>query len=462
MLAPVPPLGLASLAAVLERSGCEVRVEDQFATQATNGDLARRILGVAPDLVGIGSLTPSIHHATALTGLLRAHGFSGTVVLGGVHPTLFADTLLGDGACDVVIRGEGEVTLAALADALQGGRPLRGLEGLSYRDGEGATVHEAARDQIDDLDSLPFPAWHLFDLERYRSAPMLMISGLALPILASRGCPERCTFCGQEIFAPRLRVRSVDSVMAEIDELVDRHHIEYFVFADANFPVSKRYGLAFCERFRRSRHWGKVRWSCEVKADLVDRELLRAFADAGCYLIEFGLEVGDPRILESIGKRTTLDQGERAVRMCKEVGIRTLGLFMIGLPGEGRREIARTFRFARRVACDMSKFNICIPLPGSPLFRQVEHLLPQPLEPETFSSWYRPHRGERPMTVVPGGLTAPQLIRLQAMGMATFYLRPGFVWQQLRGHSLPWSDVLDGGRFLVEEMMQSFRAQRTS
>ncbi|MEW5733559.1 MAG: radical SAM protein [Thermodesulfobacteriota bacterium] len=454
LLLPVPPQGLAYVGAVLKSLGHQVEAEDQFASGRSNEDLVRRVMDFSPDLVGIGCLTPTMSNSAELSRLLRKRGFQGVLIMGGVHPTLFYQSILDEGLADVVVLGESEKTLPELMSAIENHAPLESVAGLAFRDQNGLVVKTKDRPQNRNLDDLPYPAWHLFDLARYSSAPLLALYGLALPVQASRGCPERCTFCGQEIFYPKMAFRSIPSVLGEIDELVDRYKMKYFVFVDANFPPSKKYGLDFCAAFTKSRHWPKVKWCCEIKVDMVDEELLRAMKEAGCHLIEYGLEVGDSKILKSLKKRTTLEDGIRAMNITRKVGIHTLGLFMIGLPGEGVREIIRTFRFARKIRCDMAKFNIAIPQPGSELFRRHQDRLLADFHPQTYSSWYRPGKGEPPMTTLPGGLPVKLLQRLQTLGMLWFYARPGFIFRQLRQGTLPLKDMVRGAGFLLSEALK--------
>ncbi len=457
LLMPIPPQGLAYIGAVMEAAGHIVKAEDQFATRRSNQRLVENILCFNPDVVGIGALTPTMPNVAEICNLLKLKGFSGTIVLGGVHPSIFYESILTDGLADIVVLGEGEETVEQLMDALANKLPLNDIAGLAFRDPAGNIIKTKERPQNRDLDALPYPAWHILDLNQYASFPLIQFYGRALGIQASRGCPERCIFCGQECFYSKVVIRSIPSVMKEIDLLADRYAINCFIFADANFPPSKQYGMDFCKAFRSSRHWPKIKWGCEIKVNMVDEEILRTMKEAGCHHIQFGFEVGDPEILESLGKRTTLEDGIRAMAITRKAGIRTLGLFMIGLPGEGIPEIIKTFKFARKIKCDMVKFNIAIPFPGSQLFNQYKKQLLRDFHPETYSSWYHPVKGAPPLTTIPGALSEKTLSHLQTLGMIWFYARPSFVIQQIRQRSLPMKEILRGMRFLLSELATNLR-----
>jgi anaerobic magnesium-protoporphyrin IX monomethyl ester cyclase len=458
LLLPVPPLGLASIAAVLETQGLEVKVEDQFASNISNESLSDRIISYNPSLIGISCLTPCINHTADLVQLLKNKGFRGSILLGNVHATIFAEDLLQRNIGDIIIHGEGEDTVRDLIKALQNEQSLETVKGISFKGSQGKLTHTPNREQIQDLDTLPIPAWHLFDLSYYASAPMLQVYGLALPVQSSRGCPERCIFCGQEIFYKKIKFRTVDNLMKEIDCLASRFNIRYFIFADANFPVTKKYGLEFCEKFKKSSHFKTLRWCTELKPDIVDSELLNAMKEAGCTLIEYGFEVGNQQILKMLNKKTTLEDAKHAMKLTRAANIQTLGLFMIGLPGEGIKEIFQTFFLAIRLGCDMAKFNITIPVPGSKLFEMHKEELMKNFHPETYSSWYRPPKNGPPITTVPGCLPPNLLQMLQCIGMLLFYGRPFFILSRLFHRTLSIKDMSRGGSFILYELLKSIRS----
>lgn len=455
LLFPIPPLGLAYIAAVLEREGLHVRKEDQFATGVSETVLAERILDFSPDILAIGSLTPTINTARSLVRRARDMGFRGRVMFGGVHPSLFARDLIEEGTCDMVVRGEGEQTVAETVRRLREGGDLGGVAGLSFRDEKGRVVHNPDRAQLKNLDELPFPHWDDLDFSLYDKAPLLQLRGRILPVQASRGCSQRCIFCGQEIFYPKLAFRSLESILAEIDFLVDRYGIDYFIFIDANFPWSREFGMKFCKAAQEAKWAGRVSWCCEMKVNLADPELLREMKKAGCVSVQYGFEVGDQDILRSLRKQTTLDQARKAMGWTRQAGIKTLGLFMIGLPGEGYRQIFRTFSFARDLDCDMVKFNMTIPQPGSALFEAHREELLRDFNPECFAPWYR-KKGKGPdVATVPGGLGPKKLRILQTMGMLLYYARPAKALQILREPSLSKKNLAQGVRFLLGDFFRS-------
>jgi radical SAM superfamily enzyme YgiQ (UPF0313 family) len=454
LMLPVPPLGVTMLAAMAEARGHEVQVWDQFAAGDSAAAVASRLAREPVDLIGLSVLTPAEPMVREIAWLYRLNGGKGRIVLGGVHATVFHRELVDAGIADVVVRREGEGPFAELLDALSAGRPLGGVAGLTFRDG--GTVATDDAEQLKDIDALPVPAWHLVreGLDVYAQAPSLGLYGRSLPILASRGCPRRCSFCGQEIFHKGVRVRRVESVIAEIEVLGRRHGARNFVFLDANFPVSRGHGHRFCDALIAAGLHREMGWSTELKVDIVDRDLLFHMREAGCRNIEYGFEVGSETVLAATDKGTRVEHALAAMRLTREAGIHTFGLFMIGLPGETARDIGRTFRLARRLDCEMVKFNITIPYPGTALFEQHRAELLSRFDPETYNAWFVGDDPARTVTVVPGGLSPERLLLLQRLLMFGYYLRPRVLLRHLRRRSLSPAHVLMGLGFLVEGVLR--------
>jgi len=157
LLFPVPPLGMALIAAVMEQNGVDVWIEDQFASGISNQELADNVTRLHPDLLGFSCLTPSINHAIDLARLIRSKGFSGKILMGNIHPSLFAEELLKSEACDFIVRGEGEETVKELLLALRGNSRFEDIQGLSFKTPRGEIVHNPSRDQIQNLTSCPIP-----------------------------------------------------------------------------------------------------------------------------------------------------------------------------------------------------------------------------------------------------------------------------------------------------------------
>lgn len=219
-----------------------------------------------------------------------------------------------------------------------------------------------------DLDSLPFPAWHLFPYKKYGLLPFADIKKPILTVLSSRGCPFECTYCSLRYFGRRYRKRKPERVVDEIEYLIDRFSVKQFGFVDGIFPLDKEHCLEFCKEMVKRGVNRKVVWTTETRADLLDRDLLEGMKEAGLRRIIFGIESGVEELLKNVKKFQNLNKVRETVRLCKKMGIETIGLFMLGLPGEKREDTLKTISFAIDLDLDFAKFAITVPFPGSELY----------------------------------------------------------------------------------------------
>ena len=282
-------------------------------------------------------------------------------VLGGVHPTVRPGEVLAEESVDLVVRGEGERTMSELAS---GARPEE-VDGVSYRSG-GEVVHNAERELIADLDSLPFPAYHLLPMKLYHPAVGAYRRLPASAMLATRGCPGRCTFC-YRIFGNRLRVRSGRRVAEEAKLLQDDYGIREICFYDDTFTVVKREVRAFCDAL--DELGVDLTWSCFSRVDAVYEEMLRRMSSAGCHQVMYGIESASAEVLENINKRTDLARAEEAVRLSKKAGLDVRAAFMLGSPGETEESMEESLAFAKRLNPELAIFNITTPYPGTEMHR---------------------------------------------------------------------------------------------
>jgi radical SAM superfamily enzyme YgiQ (UPF0313 family) len=452
-VAPVPPLGISYIAAVLENNGIEVIVFDQVASNMSNEELIDKIRRESPQLVGISCLTPAMNTVNELVEQIRAFPQHIPVVLGNTHATIFCEDLLKRNLADIIVLGEGEESMLEVALAIQNKSSMEGIRGISFvRNG---TIHHGApREYLKDLDEFPYPAWHLFNLRDYERAPMLCLDdGLIVPIQASRGCFYQCIFCSQDKIFKKFRYRKVNRVVDEIDFFYRRYGITRFVFIDANFPFSKDYGLQFCDEFIKRGLHKKIKWLTETRVDYVDLELLKRMKEAGLYLIMYGFEVGNQKILDSIRKGTTLQQARQAMQDTRKAGIYTLGLFMLGMPGETVRTCEETIRFAKELGCDVAKFNIAIPLPGSRFFEEYKETVKNK-DPEKFTSWDDWSSVSGNLLYMPEGMTEIDLKNLQRKAMFQFYVRPSLILRHLRNGTISFKNMWYGAHMLISGLFR--------
>lgn len=379
-----PPLGLGYLAAVLEQRGHTVRIFD-FGLEPSRpleGEIPG-VLGFAPDLIGFTSMTTNFHSVEQTVRLLREQTDT-PIVIGGPHATVFPERTLQENAgMDYLVVGEGEETLLELVEVLEGRRAPAEVAGLCYRDGD--AVHcNPSRPLIKDLDALPFPARHLFELERY---PLFAPDGARmLTVLTSRGCPYNCSYCFKGIVGRTYRQRSPENLIAELRLLIDTYGIRNFYFIDDLFTLDVKRLNALMDRILEEGL--DIRWQCLARVDRVTPELLKKMAAAGCREVHYGIESGNQEIINRIGKRITLEQVRRAVTWTAQAGIRSKGYFMLGLPGDTEETMEQTIQFAASLDLDDAMFSLTTPFPGTRLWEELVERNPETAYNADFSQAY--------------------------------------------------------------------------
>lgn len=418
----IPPLGVVWPATVLNAAGHEAIVIDQHALGWDNARLVSEVLCFRPDLVGFSCLTFAMDGVEDAIRRLREATAGVKVVLGNMHATFFSRELLEKGIADYVVSGEGENSLLSLVDALDRGEDPTGLAGISLIKGSEIIVGEKPREV--DLDSLPFPDWNLIRGVRYEAFRIRKLESGPLPaaVQASRGCRFNCRFCSQNVMYKGMRARSVGRVVDEIEYLNRTLGVTAVGFVDANFPHDRKYGMEFAHLMKARGLSKRVRWFTEIRPDLVDEELIRECASAGLSLIQFGVESGDPEVLRSMGKTSGWDDPARTFAWCRKYGVLTVGLFVIGMPGETEEQIERTIQASIELDPDLAKFSVATPYPGSELwYRYYDELKDAP--PYKFTGWLDPRTGGAHL-LEKHTLPSSVLARAQRRAMYRFYMRP--------------------------------------
>ncbi|MFH1415683.1 MAG: radical SAM protein [Elusimicrobiota bacterium] len=428
LMEPMPCIGLAYIAALLEEEGHTVKIIDNFAMNYP----VRRIIDIirddTPDIVGISVLTPGVNRALELASDIKKLDDRIVVIAGNVHPTLFPGEFIGPGRFDIVVRGEGEKSMSEVTRMLEMKKGLEDIRGISYM-ANGRIIHNEDRPIIEDLDSLPFPAWHLLPYRDYGLFPFADIKKPVLTVLATRGCTFRCKYCSLSYMDRTYRKRSVDNVVDEIEFLIREFGIRQFGFVDPIFPMEEQYALDFCEEMIRRGIHRNIVWTTETRIDVLNEKLIKALKEAGCRRFIFGLESGSEEMLIKIGKRIDFNKSRHVMKLIKKYKMETIGLFMIGLPGETEDLIEKTFRYARSLDIDFAKFAMTVPFPGSEFYETMKK--EGKIRSDNWDDYTTFNPDPEKVPYVPEGLTAEKLIALQKKGTMDFYLRPRMIFRHL-------------------------------
>ena len=368
--------GLGYLAGALLAAGYATDIYDgAVEDESLDGRLTREHF----DVVGISSPTPLINEAWQYARTAKQHG--AVTILGGPHLTLLPDESMQKPEVDFVARGEAEYTLVEFVRALERGAnddEWKKILGLSWKDAQGKVRHNLDRPLSADLDALPFPAYHLFKIDRYTNLQPLT-DGLdpharSYTIVTSRGCPYKCTYCSKPITGDTWRARSVENVVREWKMLVEDLGATEIGVTDDIWNLNLKRAKELCQALI-DNGLNKVPWITVhgMKVNHTDAELFRLMKAAGCKRVGFGVESGDEDILKRVVKKSqTFEQVRGAFKNAKAAGLQTMGFFIYGMPGETAETMDKTTQLALELDPDLAHFMIASPYPGTVLWDTVQ------------------------------------------------------------------------------------------
>ncbi len=359
-------LGLAYVAAALERRGDDVVVLDTGTAGGSEKVIARFMAEANPGAVGITAQTPYYSKALKASKLVRKLKPGCTVIMGGPHPSILTEDTLKEPSIDIVVKGESDITIVELMERLETGGALDDVKGISFKK-NGVIIHNEYRPFIEDLDSLPNPAWHLFDMSKY----LAKVNGKKVaPVLSSRGCPFKCIFCYRGPAAGKtFRARAPENIVNEIKHLKQTYGIGNILFVDDIFTVNQKRAEKICDIMIETKL--DIPWRCQTRVDCLNIGLLKKMKEANCTDISMGVESGNEKILETTGKRTTKEKVRKAFSMIKEAGISISSSFIIGLPGDTKETVRETIDFAKELNPDNAIFYAAMPYPGTEMAHMV-------------------------------------------------------------------------------------------
>lgn len=436
---PQPSIGIAYIAAVLKENGYDVKVVDAYVNGYSLTEIMNIIREYAPTVIGISVLTPSAEVVYEISRDIRAVFPHIKIVMGNMHASLFADEVLSNNYTDFVVHREGEFTMLDLIRALENGGNVEDVKGISFRR-NGVVVDNHVGSHIENLDTLPFPAWGLFPMDKYSTDPRTAVKKgvVEMQILATRGCPNQCTFCSsrtERSLGSKYRMRSPKSVVDEMVFMYETYGNEIFAFMDLAFPLVRKHAVDLCNEIIDRGFDKRFKWTTECRVKPLDEELLVLMKKAGCVRLCLGIESGNDDTLKLLKKKFITEDVRRAVKMAKEAGIEVDGMFMIGLPEETEEMINDTINFAIELNVRFAIFNLFVPYPGCELWDTLNSQ-----GKIHFSRWsdftsYPTYSGSVPV-YVPDGLSKEKLMELQSTAMKRFYLRPRFIINELRNFKL--------------------------
>jgi anaerobic magnesium-protoporphyrin IX monomethyl ester cyclase len=389
------PLGLMYVAAVMERAGYKAEILDAFMTDSSflkvgdtlevgmpYGKIREEIRRRKPDIVGIASpFTCQAENAIRVGDITKEVDPSILTVVGGPHVTAVPVEFLEEAKnIDIAVMGEGECTMLDIAKSFEGTKKISDVKGIAYRQDDGTVKQNALRPFIKDLDELPYPAYHLVDMEQYLNPKRIEYRSFkdrAISMITSRGCPFNCNFCSVHLhMGKKFRGHSVDYVMDHIEFVINKYGVKTIFFEDDNLTFDMKRFEAICDKI--IERGIRVNWETPngIRADYLTLNLLKKMKRSGCQSVFFGIESGDQCVLDNIiGKSLNLKKVVNVAKMCKEIGLRTAAFYIIGFPGEKKENMLKTVELALRLKRDFDVgmlLHVATPSLGTRLYEECQ------------------------------------------------------------------------------------------
>jgi anaerobic magnesium-protoporphyrin IX monomethyl ester cyclase len=358
------PIGLGYIARVLLDAGHNIEVLDIYAHQYKNEEVAQKLKEIDFDIVCISAMSTQYNYTKWLTAQIKRMDMNTKIILGGALATFSPHIVLENTDVDVCVIGEGERTITELLERI---RDLKEVKGIYFKE-DGRIAKTPIREYIEEIDTIPFPAYDLFPIEIYlKNSFVIGVSGpiriKTASIISGRGCPFSCNFCSK-VFSG-LRLRSINNIIEELKYLKRRLKIEGAFFNDELAIVNKKRVYELCDKISQL----DIKWNCQGRVNNVDIDLLCYMKRAGCTAIGYGIESGSQKILDAMNKRVTVRQAEQAIKDTVKAGLHPVVQLMFGYPGETKDTIQETIDFFRRVDSPGDAFSPVTPLPGTELWK---------------------------------------------------------------------------------------------
>ena len=371
----VPPLGLLSLAAILEKAKIEVMVLPVFDYVYNQGmmiphKVIEELRVFKPDLIGIGFMSAEWKPAKFIIESLRTIFREAVIVVGGRHASNFPSEALDWGA-DYVVVGEGETTLSELVSALCSGHSRGNIKGLAFLDAD-KKIHFIPREnETSDLDIIP--AYHLIPYQKFIDTRMALVGRYMKAgwLVTSRGCFSKCLYCRDPKFGNKLRFRSMDAIIEDIRVQLKGYDLECFYIIDDMFAINEKRVIEFCDRFRKIQRESrkKLYFAATARADTLTKPMIEALRHAGCTQLSIGAESGSQRILDFLGTKKKVLDTISAFEMLKGKHIDTFVNFIVGVPSEEEKDISETVELVRRIRPTLVSVSFLTAYPGTSLYK---------------------------------------------------------------------------------------------
>lgn len=422
-----PPIFLATATSVLHQAGLEARFLDAAALNYSGEELEALLLRDRPRIVVMEVSTPSIQQDYSAALFIKERLKDVAIVFVGPHVTALPKETLMNYPVDYLCIGEYEFTLLELSRAILEGRDKSSILGIAYR--ENSQVVTTPQRPLKPFDELPMPLYEQMPLDKYYDP--ITRQRVCVAVRTIRGCPFRCTFCvaPQVMYNRTVRYKSPEKVVDEIEYLKKHFGVKEIFFDDETFTINKKHVLGICNELKnRNIH---VEWSCFGRCNLVDEALLREMKAAGCYMIRYGVESAEQKILDGIQKGMKVEDIVKAFSLTKKVGMKTHATVLLGYLGETKESMAKTLKFVKDLDADYAQFAIATPYPGTEFYEEVK------AQNRLLTSRWTEYDGTCNSVVRLDGINQKDLKDFVDFAYKDFYLRPSYILKRLLSTRTP-------------------------
>ena len=370
IMKPYAPLGILYLSSHLRAKGFDVEVYDS--TFGSRRELLRILDSETPSTIGIYGTLMTRRGVLDITEAAKVRGWR--VVVGGPEPASYAREYLDAGA-DIVVEGEGELTLEELLAAYRRDRDagLHAIEGICFQNPDGSITRTGSRTLISDLDSQPLPDRERIDIDKYVDVWRKHHGKGSVSIITARGCPYDCRWCSHSTYGKTHRRRSAANVANEVEWLLGRYRPDMLWMADDVFTIHHGWILRYAEEIKARRL--RIPFECITRADRLNAKVADSLAELGCFRVWIGSESGSQRILDTMQRGVTVEQVRRAVELCRQRGIETGMFLMWGYEGEQLADIEETIEHVKACLPDVFLTTVSYPIKGTPYFDEISDRL---------------------------------------------------------------------------------------
>jgi anaerobic magnesium-protoporphyrin IX monomethyl ester cyclase len=407
------PLSEANCAALLEKEGHEVVIVDANAERLGADEVAIRASGFDKIFITSSPLDrwqcPVIDLGPFLSYVEKLKGITDEVYITGTHGTVRPEEMLTLTSAKAVIRGEPELTVLELCR----NSDLSTIKGISFKS-KGEFINNEPRDLLD-LETLPMPSFHLLPMEKYFYE---VLGGDFVLLEGSRGCTSKCSFCLRNMYGNKLRVKSPQKLINEIEAVIKNFHVRNAYFMDLEFTVNRSLVEEMCDYLIINKY--NFKWTCQTRFDLIDEALLDKMKRAGCDLIHFGVEAAGDKALKALGKGITVEKIKAGMKMMKRLNMRSACFFLIGAFNSTEEDVQKIIKFAKTLNPTYALFHIAIPYPGTKFYKDACESGAGFSDDNLFPEAYI------------GKMSLEKIKKLTRNAYIQYYLRPGYLLSIIR------------------------------